>query len=287
MDLMMRLEGQARAAGGRVHALLGNHEVMNLTGDLRYVSAGEYAAFATAASAEARNRAYLRLADAERRDDPAYRAEWNATHPLGWVEHREAFSDRGRYGRWIRRHLTAVTIDRYLFMHGGISPALAASSVDEINRRVSEEIRSASPPDEGLAVGRSGPLWYRGLAQGDEDALRPHVQQLLSTHDVDHIVIGHTTTPGAVLPRFGGAVLMIDVGLSNHFGARAACLVIERGEAFALHRGQMLRLPVNGTAGLVAYLRAAAALDPPPSPLAPLIAAAGEFPLVSDTVREH
>ena len=35
MDLLMRLQEQAEAAGGRVHVLLGNHELMNLTGDLR------------------------------------------------------------------------------------------------------------------------------------------------------------------------------------------------------------------------------------------------------------
>src|SRR5579863_3887269 len=37
MDLLMSLEPQAQKAGGRVHALLGNHEAANLYGDLRYV----------------------------------------------------------------------------------------------------------------------------------------------------------------------------------------------------------------------------------------------------------
>src|SRR5688572_22136123 len=35
LDLLMRLEGEASKAGGAVHVLLGNHEVMNLVGDLR------------------------------------------------------------------------------------------------------------------------------------------------------------------------------------------------------------------------------------------------------------
>jgi hypothetical protein len=46
MDLLMRLEKQAAAAGGGVHALLGNHEAMNVYGDLRYVSPGEFASYA-------------------------------------------------------------------------------------------------------------------------------------------------------------------------------------------------------------------------------------------------
>src|SRR5262245_33598569 len=44
MDLLMDLEKQAPKAGGRVHALIGNHEAMNLYGDLRYVVPGEFAA---------------------------------------------------------------------------------------------------------------------------------------------------------------------------------------------------------------------------------------------------
>ncbi len=44
-DLFMRLEKEARAAGGEMHVLLGNHEVMNMTGDLDYVSEAEFAAF--------------------------------------------------------------------------------------------------------------------------------------------------------------------------------------------------------------------------------------------------
>ena len=37
MDLLMRLQGEAAAAGGQLHVVLGNHEAMNLLGDLRYV----------------------------------------------------------------------------------------------------------------------------------------------------------------------------------------------------------------------------------------------------------
>lgn len=45
VDLVRRLQTQARLAGAEVHALLGNHEVMNLVRDFRYVSVGGYAAW--------------------------------------------------------------------------------------------------------------------------------------------------------------------------------------------------------------------------------------------------
>jgi hypothetical protein len=287
MDLVMRLERQAVASGGRVHALIGNHEVMNLTGDLRYVSAAEYSAFATPRSAAVRDRAYVALADPVRKDDPAYVQAWEKAHPLGWFEHRQAFGPDARYGRWIRRHNATVKINDYLFLHGGIGPIVASSSVREINEQLRAEIRRPEVPKDGLAVGRTGPLWYRGLAQDVETELEPHVDQLLSLHGVSHIVIGHTTTPGAVVPRLGGKVLLIDVGLSVGYGAHPACLVVEQGAAFALHRGQKLRLPVGDEDATVEYLRAAAALDPQPSPIDRLIAAGGRLPLPEEAAEKR
>ena len=58
LDLLMRLEDEAKRAGGSVEALLGNHEVMNIYGDFRDVSPAVFAAFADARSDDRRQRAY-------------------------------------------------------------------------------------------------------------------------------------------------------------------------------------------------------------------------------------
>ena len=77
----------------------------------------------------------------------------------------------------------------------------------------------------GIVTDNEGPLWYRGLAEGDEKALEPHVKAVLKNHQVERIVIGHTFTDGAVTPRFGGKVLMIDIGLARLYDSklRQAC----------------------------------------------------------------
>src|SRR5439155_12586418 len=96
LDLLIKLEPQARRAGGYVHALIGNHEAMNMEGDLRYTTPGEFAAFADKASARRRDAYYAATLAALKANPPAagvpvfdadFRAKFDADHPLGWVEH--------------------------------------------------------------------------------------------------------------------------------------------------------------------------------------------------------
>ena len=104
--------------------------------------------------------------------------------------------------------------------------------------------------------------------------LDAHLNAVLKTHQAERVVVGHTPTEGAILPRFGGKVLLIDVGLSRVFDARLrlACLLMENGKAYALHRGKKLELPSDSSSGLLNYLKQAAALDPSPSSLEKRIA---------------
>ena len=268
MELLMDLAPQAEHAGGRVHALIGNHEAMNIFGDLRYVSPDEYEAFRSPNAEGLRNRAFKALADSTKKNDPAYRKQWDVEHPLGWVEQRLAFEGNGRYGSWIRTHNAVLKIDDFLFLHGGIGPKYLDQSISALNTGVRQALESGGSAP-GIAEDTEGPLWYRGLATGDEALLAGHVDQVLANFGVKHVVIGHTVTAGTVLPRFDGKVIMIDVGLSAVYGGPPACLVIEHGVPFTLHRGQKLDLPLNGDP--LPYLRAAAALDPPPSRLQKLI----------------
>ncbi len=138
MDLLRRLEGEARAAGGVVHVTLGNHEVMNLVGDLRYVAPAEYAAFAAdedpAERTAARN-AYI----AARTDRPAadLGAEFDEKFPAGYFGHRRAFAADGEYGAWLLDKPALIVIGDTAFMHGGLPAGVArrgAAGVNELAR---------------------------------------------------------------------------------------------------------------------------------------------------------
>jgi hypothetical protein len=258
MDLLMRLEEEARQAGGAVHALIGNHEAMNLYGDLRYVVPGEFAAFRDAGSEKARDALYQE----ERKQFPD-RKGWEEEHPLGFAEHRRAFGPQGRYGKWIRTHNAVIRIDGTLFLHGGISPKMADWSVRQINEKVRAELDDFSKLQGGIVHDENGPLWYRGLAQEDENLLQEHLRKLLFHYEVERIAVGHTYTEGAITPRFDGKVLQIDVGLSRVYDERGrmACLVIEKGEPYALHRGRKVKLPWNSEGDLRRYFKETGEID--------------------------
>jgi hypothetical protein len=271
MDLLMRLEEEAKAAGGAVHALIGNHEAMNITGDLRYVAPGEYDAFRDADSAKARDALFLEHEKKSgRKFDDAYRKAWNFEVPLGFAEHRSAFAPTGKYGKWILGHNAVVRIDDSIFLHAGLSPRFADWGIRRINEQIREELADPAKHAGGIVANEEGPLWYRGLARGVEREAEGHLDALLRKHEVKRIVIGHTFTEGAIIPRFGGRVLQIDVGLCRLYDPRLrmACLVIEKGKVAALHRGKKIDLPSDEGADLLRYLYQAAALDPSPSPLA-------------------
>lgn len=270
MDLLIALAPQAKKAGGYVHALTGNHETMNVFGDLRYVHPGEYAAFKSDKSKALQQRAFGVLSDSTRRNDADYKTAWFNEHPLGWVEHRLAFEANGKYASWIRGNNAAVRINDWLFLHGGIGPKYVATPLRAINDGVRAALDPTRPPPEGnIAEDPEGPLWYRGLATGNEQELAAHVDSALAAFGVQHIAVGHSVSPGTIFPRFGGKVVMIDVGLSAAYGGPPAALVIEGGRARTLHRGQLIDLPLGGD--LVPYLKAAAALDPQPSKLQAVI----------------
>ncbi|MCZ6619306.1 MAG: metallophosphoesterase, partial [Gammaproteobacteria bacterium] len=150
LELLMRLEKEAQLAGGRVHVILGNHEIMNLTGDLRYVSAAEYDAFAGEEDADTRRSAFARftlhaqsnLIVAERpfleREDPE--RAFAGKFPPGFFAHRNAFGLDGRYGQWLLRQSQVLVINRTVFVHGGLSHEVAGLGLDEMNQRYDGEL---------------------------------------------------------------------------------------------------------------------------------------------------
>jgi hypothetical protein len=153
MDLLMDLEEQAPAAGGRVQVLLGNHEVLNIAGEGRDVTPAIYATFADEQSEQRRQaayEAYVKLSAARsqqlRRPGPRIdialsKDNWMAAHPPGFVEYRDAFGPEGRYGRWLRTKPVVLQLGDTVFQHAGINPDEAPRRLEDINKQVLSEIK--------------------------------------------------------------------------------------------------------------------------------------------------
>jgi hypothetical protein len=278
LDLLMALEAQAQRAGGRVHAVIGNHEAMNIYGDLRYVSPEDFAWYRDKDSEkrrEAQMQAVLRQLKLNGRapaDEAAWRAQFLSEIPLGWVEQRLAFTPAGKYGKWLLKQNAIVRINDAIYLHGGISQKYVTYTIQEINDRVRAEL-SGDPLNlrGGICQDDEGPLWYRGLALAaeDDEQTAALVNRILEAQQVKHVVIGHTPQP-AILPRFGGKVIVIDVGVSRLLDGPPAFLLVEDGKYWAVHRGRKLDLPVDG-GPVNEYLNAAALLEPVTSRLRTLV----------------
>jgi hypothetical protein len=281
LDLLMRLEGEARKAGGRVHALLGNHEVMNMLGDLRYVNAEEYKAYQEPESAKRRERFYEATLDRARKsakaagqafDEGAFHAKFLEQVPLGFIERTAALSAEGQYGKWLRERPVMAKVNGVVFVHGGLTPEVAALGCEEVNARVRREVnedvaKTKESPLSTLAAGENGPLWYRGLAKDDESILAPMVEQVLRSLGARAIVVGHSVTgTGRIQARFGGRVVGIDVGMGDLYGKNLAALeVAADGSLTALYpdrREEIARPAAAARALPVSSLRKAGPAPP-------------------------
>ncbi len=143
LELVQRMQRQSAEAGGRVHALMGNHEAMNLSRDLRYVSDGDYAAFAADETPKLRKK-QLRLYQRFRSGDGTRKeleAAFDEAFPAGYFARSLAMSPGGTYGDWLLARPLAVKINGVLFCHGGITPKLAVLELDELNDRNARELR--------------------------------------------------------------------------------------------------------------------------------------------------
>jgi len=207
MDLMMKLEPQAIEAGGRVHALLGNHELMVMIGDLRYVHPGEYKAFG------------------------------------GRLKFAQAMSKSGKYGKWLRGHNAVIKINDVMFLHGGLNMQWMALSLARINADIRKALQGRG--GRGGLLGSSGPMWYRGWATPNVAAVAAQCDPVFKRYGVKRAVIGHTPQR-SITPLGNGRVIAIDTGMCAHYGGAAAALVIEKKRYHAIYPGRKpIALKVN------------------------------------------
>ena len=247
---LQQLQKEAPRKGGKTIVVLGNHEAMNLVGDNRYTTPGEYAAFADAQSAARRNKVYeanrAKIEAATHVTTPAatpdqIRGAWMSDHPLGWVEHSLAWSPSGELGKWATSNPAIVKVGGTLFVHGGISAEYAKQPLDAVNKLVAAAMAAGDDSDASTLSDPLGPLWYRGLVQVDPDAqkvraaAKPPVPALtqeqeltavLDAYGAQRIIVAHTPSLQGIQITNGGRLARIDTGISRYYGGPLTWLEI-------------------------------------------------------------
>lgn len=211
--MVYRLEREAAAAGGAVHVVLGNHELMVLMGDLRYVHPKE-----------------LHIA---------------ALHGVGYdrmFDVRESI-----LGRWLASKPGIIRVDRALIAHGGLGARYADYGLteydDSLRAFTGEELfarwadLSYIPPIDSLAAARrddffwhpDSPYWHREFVQ--TDTVGTLLEQVLHRMESDVFVVAHTGVP-AMEARYDGRVIPIH---TPRHGAELLLLVRDR-DRYARYR---------------------------------------------------
>ena len=250
LDHLIKLEKQAARKGGAVIALIGNHEAMNITGDLRYVTPSEYQAFVGSKSNQVRNKFYTNNREAfaakyqspeadTTLDEAQLRSAFDHDYPLGYVEHRRAWGPKGKYGAWIVSHDALHIIDDTLFLHGGLSQDYVTLSVAEINAAIRNALQN--DPQADILNGDNSPLWYRGNAiETPEGALE--IAAVLDAYDVARIIIGHTPQTDGIKSLYDGKVIIVDTGMSAYYKGTRSYLRLDGEGITAINdsTGQLL-----------------------------------------------
>lgn len=202
--LIYKLETEAEAAGGKIHFILGNHEIMNLQGS------SQYARKKYVENARLMGETYGRLYD-----------------------------NNSEIGRWLRTKNAVELIGDYVFCHGGISPELSLSDltledVNDLSRKnLGKELKDITNPDAQLVFDmKKGIFWYRNAAKNSVDIA--DIDQMLDFAQAKRMVVGHTLQPD-ITAHYNGKVICVDLyHEENMRQGLMKCLWIEDGYAYTL-----------------------------------------------------
>ena len=195
--LIYSLEEKARSAGGYVHYILGNHEIMNMNGDLRYVHAK-----------------YMQSAEALRE---------------GFTS---LYGEQSELGRWLRTKNVMEKIGDILFVHAGISPPVNSMdlSTGRLNKLVrphyADSLMDFKNPQLDILFSDLGPFWYRGYYKSEPGSHANTLDSTLRQYKVKKVATGHTVVADTISALYNGKLINTDV---HHLGGHSEGLLMEDG----------------------------------------------------------
>ena len=206
LEMLDRLQGEAKAAGGAMHILNGNHELMNARPDLRYVTEGGFEDFEDAVVIAEEDSLLLA-------HEPDQRARVAAFRP------------GGPFALMLAERPVVLVLGENVFVHGGVLPMHLEYGLDRLNDEVSEWLRGNGEPPDFIHTSQS-PTWTRIYSDDVESDDCRQLAGVLEGLGAARMVVGHTVQDEGIHPLCEGKVWCIDSGLSEYYGSQIEVLEI-------------------------------------------------------------
>lgn len=205
LTLVRSLQHQAPESGGAVVVALGNHELMNVAGDFRYVAESGWGDWGPIP------------ADPRLDEVPEFARSRVA-----------AFLPGGSVSTWLATLPVVYRIDSTVFVHGGLLQHHVDYGTDRINSETSAWIRGERHMPE-ILDGEDSPVWTRVWSNPGREPDCEALDRVLTAAGARRLVVGHTVQPSGINAACDGRVWRIDAGMSAHYGGPGGALRI-RGD---------------------------------------------------------
>lgn len=210
LEFLKRLKQEAKAAGGMLYVLNGNHETMNVIGDFRYVTPAGFTSF----------------------EDWKPASTWAASAPAQYKLRASAFLPGGGAARELSEQPLIIMVGNTVFAHGGVLPQHVDYGIDRMNQETRAWMLGESPTPPGPVADSEGPVWTRlygapTLAAGVCEILGKTLEKL----GARRLVVGHTVQERGLTSACDDRVFRIDVGLADYYGDHPVQVLEIRGDS--------------------------------------------------------
>lgn len=225
-----KLRREAARCGGRIITMNGNHEIMNVDGDFRYVTeAGveEFRVWLEWFRMGNKMKSLCQGSESEPLRDPL-----EGVH-VAFRGVREEFRDglRARVAalrpngpisrRFLAHNTTVLVVGDSVFVHGGLLPQHVSYGLERINEEVRDWVNgSTGRVSPAYCRGRNAVVWLRKfsdeVAQNCDCSTLEHV--LSTVPGVKRMVMGHTIQAVGINGVCDNRAIRIDVGMSKGCG---------------------------------------------------------------------
>jgi Calcineurin-like phosphoesterase len=201
LDVLEKLEGAAKAGGGALIVLNGNHELMNASFDFRYVTRRSFESFREF-SPRARGAAE-RVSEEER-------------------GRAAAFAPGAPYAQQLGQRLTVALVGDSLFAHAGVLPAHLDYGLDRINAEAQAFLTGQRPALSKALGAEDSPVWTRFYGAAMDAAGCDVLGRVLKETGAKRLIVGHTVQKEGINSACQGRLFRIDVGLAAYYGNNPA-----------------------------------------------------------------